>query len=516
MKVVTLLLDTLRYDFMGFNSNQWITPNMDRLAASSIVFDKAYLGSYPCMPARRDLWTGKFEFPFRGWGPLEYDDEDLAKVLTVHKWPRNPPRTPPLAGNSVRRSDAANEPGLTSMLITDHYHLWERGSGNYHFDFSGYEFIRGQEYDKWRVEPGGRPNPVEGKQVGHLSSGYFELNQRNVKFREIERDYFPAMLMTRAADWVEKNRERENFFLLIDCFDPHEPFDPPQHYVDMYDPDYEGEEIVWPTYGWNRLTERETEHVRALYAGELTMTDRWVGYLLDKLEQLQLMDDTMIILATDHGHMLGEHGLMGKPWSAIADSNMYEEVSHVPLVIYHPKLKRPGRRISDLVQLVDLYPTILEAFEIESPAGIHGKSLMPYVLGEDNGYRAREVACYGRFGEALHITDGEWSLFIWPPSEENGPLYWYSQLPPQSQYGAFRVVGPKNPRQSHDRWPVACARGEMQTQLFNVKRDPRQLDDQTIKHPEIVEHLKRCAVRFLQSIEAPPEQLERLGLANLS
>ena len=246
------------------------------------------------------------------------------------------------------------------------------------------------------------------------------------------------------------------------------------------------------------------------------MTDRWVGYLLDKLEQLQLMDDTMIILATDHGHMFGEHGLMGKPWSAIADSNLYEEVSHVPLVIYHPELQRPGRRISDLVQLVDLYPTILEAFGIESPAGIHGKSLMPYVLGEGNGYRAREVACYGRFGEALNITDGEWSLFIWPPSEENGPLYWYSQLPPQSQYGAFRVVGPKNPRLSHDRWPVACARGEMPTQLFNVKHDPRQLDDQAIKHPELVEHLKRCAVQFLQSIEAPSEQLERLGLANLS
>jgi arylsulfatase A-like enzyme len=207
---------------------------------------------------------------------------------------------------------------------------------------------------------------------------------------------------------------------------------------------------------------------------------------------------------------------MGKPWSAIADSNMYEEVSHVPLMIYHPRLQRLGRRVGDLIQLVDLYPTILEAFGIESPAGIHGKSLMPYVLGEDNGYHAREVACYGRFGEALNITDGEWTLFIWPPGEENGPLYWYSQLPPQSQYGAYRVVGPKNPRLPHDRWPVACARGEMQTQLFNIKHDPWQLDDQTIKHPEIVEYLKRCAVRFLRSIEAPPEQLERLGLANLS
>src|SRR5215216_5104339 len=211
MKVITLLIDTLRYDFMGFNSNRWTnTPNMDQLAAKSLIFDKAYLGSYPCMPARRDLWTGKFEFPFRGWGPLEYDDKDLAKVIT-------------------------DEHELTSMLITDHYHLWEKGSGNYHFDFSGYDFIRGQEYDRWKIEPGGAPNPVEGKQVGHLPVGYFELNQRNVRFRETEKDYFPAMLMSQAADWLEKNREREDFFLLVDCFDPHEPFDPPRHYVEMYD-----------------------------------------------------------------------------------------------------------------------------------------------------------------------------------------------------------------------------------------------------------------------------------------
>jgi arylsulfatase A-like enzyme len=431
MKVITLLIDTLRCDFMGFNSNGWTnTPNIDRLAAKSLIFDKAFLGSYPCMPARRDLWTGRFEFPFRGWGPLEYDDEDLAKVIT-------------------------DEHGLTSMLITDHYHLWEKGSGNYHFDFSGYDFIRGQEYDRWKIEPGGTPNLVAGKQVGHLPEGYFELNQRNVRSRETEKDYFPAMLMSRAADWLEKNREREDFLLLLDCFDPHEPFDPPRHYVEMYDPAYAGDEITWPTYGWNRLTEEETRHVRALYAGELAMTDRWVGYLIDKLEQLKLLDETMIILTTDHGHMFGEHGLMGKPWSAISDSNMYEEVSHIPLLLYHPELRQRGRRVEDLVQLVDLYPTLLEAFGIEPPAEIHGRSLLPYVLGDDADHPPRDVACYGRFGEALNVTDGEWTLFIWPSGEENEPLYWYSQLPPQSQYGAFRVAGPPQ----NGRWPVACARG---------------------------------------------------------
>ncbi len=488
MRVIILLVDTLRYDFMGFNSNQSVnTPNIDRLAAKSLIFDKAYLGSYPCMPARRDLYTGKFEFPFRGWGPLEYYDKDLATVLTA-------------------------EHGITSMLITDHYHLWEKGSGNYHFEFSGYEFIRGQEYDKWKV--GTDEEHFYGmteKQGAHLPVGHLEQYQRNVKLYTIEKRRFPAMLFSEAADWVEENRERDEFFLMIDCFDPHEPFDPPQYYTDLYDPGYEGEEITWPTYGWNRLTDEETRHVRALYAGELTMVDRWIGFFLDKLEQLGILEESMIILTTDHGHMFGEHGIVGKPWAGISDSNMYEEVSHIPLVVHHPDLQGSGWRVGNLVQLVDLYPTILEAFGIVPPAGIHGKTLMPLILGGNEERVGRDVACYGRFGESLNITDGECTLFIWPPGEENTPLYWYSQLPPQ--FGPYELVGPFEDGRD-PRFPVACARGEMKTQLFDVTEDPGQLSDQANERTEVVERLRRRAVQFLQSIKAPPEQLERLELAS--
>lgn len=489
MKVVMLLVDTLRYDFMGFNSNPSVkTPNLNRLADRSLVFDKAYLGSYPCMPARRDLYTGRFEFPFRGWGPLEYYDRDLATVLTA-------------------------ENRITSKLITDHYHLWEKGSGNYHFEYSGYTFIRGQEYDKWRVGPDEEHfYGMSEKQGAHLAKGCLEQNQRNVRFRATEKDYFPARLMSEAADWVEENRHRDDFFLMVDCFDPHEPFDPPQHYTDLYDPGYEGEEIVWPTYGRNKLTDEETRHVRALYAGELTMVDHWVGVFLDKLEQLGLMEETMVILATDHGHMFGEHGTMGKPWSGISDSNMYEEVAHIPLLLYHPQLDRPGHRIDELVQLVDLYPTILETFGIELPADIHGDSLMPFVHGEDGIRSSREVACYGRFGEAINITDGEWTLFIWPPGKVNAPLYWHSQLPPQ--FGPYEVMGGFEDG-GDSRFPVACTRGEMSTQLFNVVEDPQQLKDRTSEHPEVVDRLKRQAVEFLKRVGAPGEQLERLGLVRL-
>lgn len=489
MNVILLLLDTLRYDHMGFNGNPNVrTPNLDRLASRSVVWDKAYLGSYPCMPARRDLYTGRFEFPFRGWGPLEHDDQPLPRVLSGH--------------------------GVTSMLITDHFHLWEKGSGNYHFDFDGYEFVRGQEYDAWQIWPGGTPNTFGAKQAGHVPEGYFERNRRNASFRRSEEDYFPAIVMSKAADWVEKNQNRESFFLMVDCFDPHEPFDPPRTYVDLYDrgDDKDGNrpEIIWPTYGQNLMTSDETSRVRTLYAAELTLTDHWLGFLLDRLELLGLMERTAIVLTTDHGFMFGEHGIVGKPWSAISDSNMYDEVSHIPLVLYHPDLPRRNTRIAELVQLVDLYPTILDAFGIACPAGRHGRSLLPSALGKNPPSDGREVACYGRFGESLNVTDGEWTLFLWPSGATNEPLVWHSQLPPE--FGPYRVTGPKEPAMPHDRFPVACARGDMVTQLFNVAGDPAQLHDRYAERSDVVERLSRAAARFLVSIGAPLEQFERLGL----
>jgi arylsulfatase A-like enzyme len=505
-KVILLLLDTLRYDAMGFNKDrvetplldtlankeeEVITPHLDKLAEEGVVFDNAYLGSYPCIPARRDVWTGNFEFPFRGWGPLEYGDKDLGRVIT-------------------RKNE------ITSMLITDHYHLFEEGADNYHRSFSGYDSIRGQEYDNWIVNTDKPPHNLQtAKQGGHQPKKYLIQNWRNSQCRKTEEDYFPAKVMTEAAKWVERNHNRKDFFLLIDCFDPHEPFDPPQFYRDLYDPDYEGEEITWPTYGKNKLSPRELEHARALYAAELRMTDEWIGYLLRKLDRLQLRDKTTIILTTDHGFMLGEHDLIGKPNSSQSDSNMYRELSHIPLVISHPENKEP-KRVRDLVQLVDVNPTIMEAVGIQPLERIHGKSLMPFVLGDNNDrdYHVRDVASYGRFGEAVNVTDGEWTLFMWPPGKKNQPLYWYGQNPPQSRYTHHNLIGDfdVDPEKHKVRWPVECARGEMQTELFNVKEDPQQTHDLSRKKPGIVKDLKHAAVEFLQSVDAPFSQLQRLGL----
>lgn len=484
MNTIFILIDTLRRDHLGCYGNDWVqTPNIDRLAEDSTVFENAYLGSYPCMPARRDIWTGRFEFPWRGWGPLEPNDPDLAKILTQN--------------------------GHTAMVISDHYHMWERGSGNYFFHFSGSELIRGQENDLWITDP---TIPIEypgdpQRMARHaLRSGSFARYKRNTAHFRLEEDYFAPQVFKKAMDWVERNRSQKDFFLMLEVFDPHEPFDPPFPYNEMYNSGHTGQRFIWPTYGRSDLySEEELREIRALYAGEVTMVDHWLGLFVSKVRQQGLMDDTMIIVVADHGHLFGEHGMIGKPWADLGDSNMYQELAHLPLIIYHPK-GQAGKRVPHPVQAVDLFATVLDNFDLPLPAGTHGRSLLPYILQPDEGQPIREVACYGRYGEAINITDGEWTLYLWPPGERNEPLYWYSKLPPQ--FGDVLV------RDEFDgqRYPAMVTRGTMSSALYNVKNDYRQEHNLYDQRPDVVERLKRKLREFLQSIDAPHEQLIRLGL----
>jgi arylsulfatase A-like enzyme len=235
------------------------------------------------------------------------------------------------------------------------------------------------------------------------------------------------------------------------------------------------------------------------------MVDHWLGHLLDKVDRLGLMDDTMIIVVTDHGHLFGEHGMLGKPWTDLGDSNMYQEVAHIPLIIYHPK-GQAGKRVPHLVQPVDLFATILDGFSIPLPEQVHGRSLLPFILQPETGTPVRETAVFGRYGEAMNITDGEWTLYLWPPTDKNEPLYWYSPLPPE--FGDVRVNDDFDGR----RFSARVTRGPMSSALYNVREDPQEQHNLYAERPEVVERLKASLREFLVSINAPREQFTRLGL----
>jgi arylsulfatase A-like enzyme len=144
------------------------------------------------------------------------------------------------------------------------------------------------------------------------------------------------------------------FLLYVDFFDPHEPWDPPRWFIDALDPGYSGEEVIYPVYGpSNYLTLDELEHIRALYAAEALLVDKWINRLIEKIEELGLFEDTAIIFTSDHGFYLGEHGLVGK--SIIVGgyqgyAPLYEEVAHIPLIIKLPdRLGVKHREVSELV-----------------------------------------------------------------------------------------------------------------------------------------------------------------------
>lgn len=469
MNVILIISDTLRRDHLGAYSNEWIhTPNLDLLAKHSFVFDEARAGSFPTVPNRCDVMTGRYTFIEFEWGPLPPDSTVISEVL--------------------------GQAGYTTMLIADTPHPFRTG---YYFQrgFAGYELIRGQEHDNWRTTPADPPLPCAPEKL-RAPDTTVKQYLRNIARREREEDYFVAQTMRTAAEWLEENREQQ-FFLYVDTFDPHEPWDPPQHYVDLYNPDYDGEEIIYPRYDYaDYLTDRELEHCRALYAGEVSLVDRWVGHLLERVEDLGLADETAIIFTTDHGFLHGEHGIIGK--SLIGSRYfgyvpLWSEIARIPLMIRLPG-QTQGKRLSGLAQPPDLMPTILELLDVADPGTTHGHSLAGVMTrGEAH---PRQVAIVSpalnhdpNAGIASTITDGEWTL-----------IYSGSPDSPVTSHGTRAV-------DSIER-DTSAAEGVPAPQLYHLPSDPAQEQDVCAQHRDAAERLHAAHVAMLEEIGMREEYLQ--------
>ena len=397
MNVVLIMNDTLRYDHVGANGNPWIsTPNLDAFAAEATVFDHNHLCSFPTIPNRHEMIKGRHGNPFQAWRPLEWGPLTLPKVL--------------------------RQAGYETMLIHDTPHMANFGFG---FDrpFSGWDFIRGNEADRWRTDhfselqiPGDRQYAMD-PMLTHEYRNYRHMHQ--------EEDQCVARVMGAACEWLTHNAGHEKFFLWVDSFDPHEPWDPPQHYVDMYDPGYSGRKITWPAFGdiADQFSEDEQNNIKALYAGEVTMMDRWIGRVLEKIDDLGLRENTAVIIMSDHGFDFFEHGYIGK-------RALYPEVIRTVQMVRLPDGQGAGQRISQLTQHPDFAPSVLELTGVPAPAAmdIQGRSWAPLLRGEEYEGRAVTVsgngpyylaaanpfakALAGRFGgwQPLQVTDGRWWL----------------------------------------------------------------------------------------------------------
>jgi arylsulfatase A-like enzyme len=504
LNVILIQLDSLNRHFLPAYGNDWVqTPNLSAFARRAAIFDNHYVGSLPCMPARREIWTGTEEFWWRGWGSLEPWDRPLAYLAGQHD--------------------------ITTFLVTDHYHLFEWGSHSYPYDYAGYTFIRGQEYDNWRTDPI-RQVPDWAQQMVARMGPAAEIYLRNSQDFQDEDDFFAPREMQATADWLDRNWQ-QRFFLHVDCFDVHEPFHIPEPYRSLYTDDDYRRYSPWPLYGRtdagrSALTPDELAWVRAQFAGKLTLVDTWLGRVFDRLDRYRLWDRTCVIITTDHGHYLGEHGWIGKP-----DAPLYDTLCHIPLLIWHPGGAHNGGRIEGLTQTVDLYATILELLdvEVEKRANVHSRSFAPLLLGERTDHRA--VAVYGYSHQSVGITTGEWTL-LRDHDGAAGQSFHYTQQVDQvlgRSYGMRAARPQAYPELEAGRflagvdmpvWRVPTYGIQLPTPrvprpdlLFHTASDPGQADDLSAQHPEIVAHLAHLLHAHASALQVPHEQQLRLHLS---
>ena len=502
MRCVFVLFDSLnRHLLEPYGGTRIATPNFARLAKRAVTFDRHYVGSLPCMPARRDMQSGRLSFLHRSWGPLEPFDNSFPEILF--------------------------RAGVYSHLVTDHFHYFEDGGATYHNRYDSFEFVRGQEGDAWKamVEPPWERlrEMYHARQFSDRRRSYFAKNIINREFIREEKDFPSVQCFAKAMEFLAVNRAADGWLLQLETFDPHEPFHAPARFRDAYRTGWNGPIRDWPRYGKVDELPAEAEELRANYYAVVAMCDSLLGELLDEFDRHDLWKDTALVVSTDHGFLLGEHDFWAKN-----RMNMYEEIVHIPLFAHHPAhAARAGERRQALTQTMDLAATFLDMFDAERPAEMEGHSLLP-VLAGDRALRAG--ALFGYFGGAVNVTDGRYTYHRYPPDLATQEIYQYTVMPTHifdlfsAEELAHATLAPPFPFSKNvpllkvpvtRRSPMYNVYGpgcllENETRLYDLATDPgqqRRLDDAA------TEKRMMALMRDLMVADhAPPEALRRVGL----
>jgi len=485
MKAIMVMFDSLNRRFLPpYGSDGIHAPNFARLADRSVTFDTCYVGSMPCMPARRELHTGRYNFLHRSWGPIEPFDDSMPELL--------------------------RDNGVYTHLVSDHQHYWEDGGATYHTRYSSWEAARGQEGDPWK---GHVEDPAIPPTLNKREGARWRQDWINRQYLQRAEDMPQRWTFENGLEFIRANHQQDNWFLQIETFDPHEPFYTLQEYKDLYPHEYDGPHFDWPDYAPVRESPLEVQHMRYEYAALVSMCDAHLGKVLDVMDELVLWEDTLLIVCTDHGFLLGEHD-----WWAKIVQPFYNEVAHTPLFIWDPRCRKQGERRDQLVQLIDIPATLLDFFGVERPRDMQG---IPLGSTLATNAPTRTACLFGMQGGHVNVTDGRYVYMRAPATPDNGPLYEYT-LMPTHMASRFRVdeladlelaepfaftKGCRTLRIPTRAWSNPAAFG---TLLFDLAADPEQ--KHPLKDPAIeammIEHLRR----LMHATDAPAEQYERLGL----
>ncbi len=492
MKAIIVFYDSLNKRYLPTYNPECdtIAPNFTRLAERSVKFNNSYVGSMPCIPARREFHTGRYNFLHREWGPLEPFDDSLPENLKKH--------------------------GIYTHLISDHLHYWEDGGANYHTRYSSWQIVRGQEGDHWKGQVD-RPDipavvKVPQQQTGTGESSLWRYDWVNRQYIVNEEDFPQKKCFDKACEFIETNKDSDNWLLHLETFDPHEPFYVPQKYLDLYQEEYEGKHFDWPR-GAVVEGKAEIEHCRRQYKALVTMCDHHLGRILDLMDSHDLWKDTMLIVGTDHGFLLAEHGYWGKN-----QMPYYNEIANNPLFIWDPRSGVKGEERNSLVQMIDWAPTLYHYFQVPCPEDVQGNDLEKTIKNDE---KVRDYAMFGVFSGHVNITDGTHIYMRAPLPEKANEIYNYTLIP-QHMTQRFTVEEMKSMSlhepfsftkgckvmkiKGKDKYKV----GSFGSLLFDISKDPYQR--QPVNDPDAEQRMIDALIGEMKKNDSPVEQFERLGL----
>jgi len=377
MKVVVIMLDSLRPDHLGcYGNERVVSPAIDRIASGGTVFRRAY-AEYPItIPSRTAFVAGIHTHTCRPWMPLRPDDHHVAEILRE---------------NGFSTGAVSDSPFSASANMDRGFDLFKR-------------------FDVGKVA---RPKVENGKV--DLSDCWFgpDVTGQEVDFcrwlrinRGWARKHLGGDSVTLVTDegirFMREHRDKD-FFLWLDYFEVHEPWDTPEEYTRHYEWNSEGRFCPMPHYGRRTLTEADLENVLVHYMGSITQQDEQIGRIEAALSELGIADDTLVWIISDHGEPFGEHGTIRKYGVPV-----YDELSRIVWIMRKPGLVPAGASTETLVSNVDFAPTLLDILGIERPGRFEGQSLVPVFTGSAD--RIRDEVYLGCFQIRRAVYDGEWKF----------------------------------------------------------------------------------------------------------
>ncbi|MFO7955687.1 MAG: sulfatase-like hydrolase/transferase [Candidatus Brocadiia bacterium] len=401
--VLWLMADQLRGDTLGCAGHPVVkTPNIDRLASEGAIFTNTFCAAPVCVPSRASMLTGRHLF---GHGA----------VSNRHRMRGGQVRFPELVrGAGWRTANVGkHHAGCSSQEVWEEQITVEDRFGatkpsSVPFDpknFPGVTFIANEVCDNAnRILHGKYPARV------NLTKSF--------------------ILSSQGIDWLRWNDDPRPFFLRVSYDDPHPPIIPPEPFHSMYGPE-DVPEGIWSEQDasirskpatvadWRRYQHQDgislEDHRKhaAAYFGLVSHLDAQIGRVLEYLDETGLAENTIVILNSDHGHMIGEHGLAHKgPYC-------YEGTLHIPTIIRWPGHIEPGTRVDALTHGVDLMPTVMDLLDLEAPDGLHGRSLAPLLAGDGE---EREYV-FSQWEDYVFCVRGRRWKLTWYESDQTGELY---------------------------------------------------------------------------------------------